>query len=362
MLAFLPLAVHRGTAQTNGVPAPILAGLDRGVNVTRWFCYLPDKGTPEHFRTYLKEGDLAQFRRLGVHHVRLCLSPDIVYDAGKPRAEVIPYVDAAIARLEKAGLAVVVDLHDNGQLKLDSTGDADGFVSFWRAMAARYRDKGYGSRVFELLNEPVFEKNPESWVALQQRTVAAIRAVDPKRTILVSGTGYGGIDGLLKVPKLPQKNLVYSFHCYDPFWFTHQGATWAGEAPKSIKGLQFPAEPGNVERVAAAMPKPYDDWIRDYGRQKPDAAFLLARLSLAANWGRKNGVPVYMGEFGAYPPVAPPASRARWFDAMRAAIAKLRMPNALWGYDDGFGLGRTESGGAIKVDPVTVEHLYTKKP
>lgn len=85
LLVLLPIA-----AQSNGVPASILSKLDRGVNVTRWFCYQPGKGTPEHFKTYLKDGDFAQFRRLSVHSVRLCLSPDIVYTEGKPRAEAIP--------------------------------------------------------------------------------------------------------------------------------------------------------------------------------------------------------------------------------------------------------------------------------
>ena len=357
-MALLPVAVQSG-----GVPAPLLAKLDRGVNVTRWFCYQGGPGTPEHFKTYLKPGDLAQFRRLGVHFVRLCLSPETVYDAGKPRAAAMPYVDAGVERLEKAGLAVLVDLHDNGQLKLDSTGDKDGFVKFWEAMARRHKGQGYATRVFELVNEPVFDKNPEAWWALQTKAVAAIRRIDPKRTILVSGTGYGGIDGLLKLKPLTQKNIVYSFHCYDPFWFTHQGATWAGDAPKQIKGLEFPADATNVEKVASTMTKPYADWVRDYGRKDNDAAYLMRRLKSASDWGKAHGVPVLLGEFGAYPPVSPPESRARWFVAMRKAIGTLKLPNCLWGYDDGFGLGRSVSSeGTIRVDGLTTKNLYGVQP
>ena len=353
-LALLPVA-----AQSNDVPASILSRLDRGVNVTRWFCYLADPKDTTHFETYFKEADFAQLKTLGVHHVRLCVSPEAAYDAGKPNAATMPHLDRALGRLADHDLAVLLDLHDNGQLKLDSTGDGDAFVAWWKAVATRYRGKNEGGMAFELLNEPVFEKNPEAWWSLQKRAVAAIRGVDPKRTIVVTGTGYGGIEPLTKLPVLPQRNLVYSFHCYDPFWFTHQGATWAGEAPKEIKGLEFPANPANVEAVASKMSKPYDDWIRDYGRQKPDAAWLLGRLKVATDWGAAHGVPVLMGEFGAYPPVAPPDSRARWFGAMRAAIATLRVNNCLWGYDDGFGLGRSVApDGSVRVDPVTVKNLY----
>lgn len=350
-------------AQSGGVPAPLLAKLDRGVNVTRWFCYLGGPGTPEHFRTYFSPADFSELKQLDVHFVRLCLSPEVVYDAGKPHPATMPFLDKAVKGLQAHGLAVLFDLHDNGQLKIDSTGDRDGFVAWWTAIARRYKGQGYGSLVFEPLNEPVFDKNPQDWYTLQERTIAAIRKVDPKRTIVATGTGYGGIDGLLKLPPPKAKNLLYSFHCYDPFWFTHQGATWAGDAPKQIKGLAFPAEKDNVERVASAMTKPYDDWVRDYGRKDNDAAFLMRRLRLASDWGRAHGVPVFMGEFGSYPPVAPPDSRARWFDAMRSAIEALKMPNCLWGYDDGFGLGRsTDASGAVKVDPIPVEHLYRKRP
>ena len=356
MLALLSMA-----GQTNGVPAPLLAKLDRGVNVTRWFCYQGGPGTPEHFQTYMKPGDFATMRRLGVHFVRLCLAPETVYDAGKSRAEAMPYVDMGVERLQKEGLAVVLDLHDNGQLKLDTTGDGPAFTSFWEGMARRYKGKGYDATVFELMNEPVFEKNPEAWWALQSKTVAAIRAIDPKRTILVTGTGYGGIEPLTKLPVLPEKNLVYSYHCYDPFWFTHQGATWAGEAPKGIKGLAFPANGANANEVASKMTKPYDDYVRDYGKRGEGAAYLLGRLKLATDWGKAHGVPVVMGEYGSYPPVAPPESRARWFTAMRQAIATLGARNCLWGYDDGFGLGRSiASDGTIHVDPVTVKNLYGK--
>lgn len=258
LLALLPVA-----AQSNGVPAPLLAKLDRGVNVTRWFCYLPNPLPPGHFASYFKEADFAQMKRLDVHFVRLCLSPEAVYDLGKPHAATMPSLDKALGRIQAHNLAVLLDLHDNGQLKLDSTGDGDAFVAWWRAVAARYKGRNESGIVFELVNEPVFEKNAERWWALQRQAVAAIRAVDPKRTILVTGTGYGGIEPLTKLPILPQKNLVYSFHCYDPFWFTHQGATWAGEAPKGIKGLEFPANAANVEEVASRMAKPYDGWIRD---------------------------------------------------------------------------------------------------
>ena len=345
------------------VPRALLARMGRGVNVTRWFCYQPNYTDPARMGGYLNAQDAANFRRLGVTWVRLCLSPDAVFGPkGTLKPEVLPYLDRAVAWFHGRNMAVLLDLHDNGQLKLDAPGRSDAdFLAFWRAMAGRYRGKGYDRTAFELVNEPVFEKNPEAWARMQSRAVTAIRAVDPKRTIMVSGTKWSGRDTLLAMKPLAQRNLLYTFHCYEPFWFTHQGTIWAGDAPKGMRGVPFPATPENIEPAAQGTPKPYDDYLRDLARKRQGAAFLRDWIGSAAAWGRKNRVPVVLGEFGAYPPNSPPDSRERWFAAMRGAIRASGLPNSIWGYDDGFGLGRSVEGGKVKVDEMVARVFYGAK-
>lgn len=346
-------------AGPNGVPDALLAKLHTGVNITRWLCYTDAKDT-SHFETYWQDDDFAALKRIHATFVRLCLSPEIAYDNGQPNATNQPYIDKAVERLSQHGLAILFDLHDNGQLKLDEVGhDNSGFVSFWRAMAEHYRGRMEDSLVFELLNEPVFQKNPETWYALQERTAQTIRAVDPKRTILVAPTNWSGVDSLVKMEPLGEKNLIYTFHCYDPFWFTHQGATWAGELPKLLKGVPFPSSPEALQPVIASLSPQVKDILTDYGNQRYGAQYLHDRLAMGMDWGKLHHVPVVLGEYGAYPLVSPPDSRARWFDGVRAAIDQTGVPNALWGYDDGFGLGRTRgSDGKLKLDGLTLQHLY----
>lgn len=347
------------TQAPNGVPSPLLKKLTRGVNITRWFCY----GSPTDattFKGYLLDEDFQNFKRLGVNYVRLCISPEVIYREGTPDPTNLQYIDGALDRLEKAGLAVLWDLHDNGQMKLDEPGhDNSGFIKFWEALATHYKGKQESSIVFELLNEPIFQKNADVWYKLQSQTVAAIRAIDPKRTILVASTGWDGIDTLLNMKPLDEKNLIYSFHCYDPFVFTHQGATWTGEQQKALKDVPFPSSPEGVSAMIDKIPSQFQGAVRDYGERRFDAKYLYDRLASAVRWGAQNRVPVLLGEFGAYPPVSPPDSRARWFDGISEAIKSLNLPNALWGYDDGFGFGRTvSSDGKVHLDPVTLKHLY----
>lgn len=343
----------------NGVPSALLKKLTRGVNITRWFCYGPPTDTAT-FKGYLLDEDLQNFKRLGVHYVRLCISPEVIYRDGTADPTNLQYIDAALERLENAGLAVLWDLHDNGQMKLDAPDhDNSGFVKFWEALASHYKGKQKASTVFELLNEPIFQKNPEVWYKLQRQTVAAIRAIDPDRTVLIASTGWDGIDTLLSMQPLEEKNLIYSFHCYDPFVFTHQGATWTGEQQKALKDVPFPSSPEGIAAMIDKIPPQFQGAVKDYGEHRFGAQYLEDRLGSVMRWGSQNHVPVLLGEFGAYPPVSPPDSRARWFDGIAAAIKTLSLPNCLWGYDDGFGFGRTVSGdGKVHLDPVTLKHLY----
>ncbi|MGA2052422.1 MAG: cellulase family glycosylhydrolase [Opitutales bacterium] len=360
---FLPAFAHAQNT-TNGVPPSLLDHLTTGINLTRWFGYVDNPDDTSHFQNYLSVDDFANFQRLGIHFVRLCVTPKVIDNQGQPKAAALAWVDWALDWLQAADIAVIFDLHDNGELKLDTPGqDNTSFVSFWQAIAKHYQGRRENLLIFELVNEPVFRKNPETWYALQEKTVQAIRAIDPARTIMVSGTDYSSIDTLANMTPLPEKNLVYTFHCYDPFFFTHQGATWAGDSVKPLKDMPFPANPAAVDKMIAQIPAASQGAVRWYGRQPYDQTYLLNRLKKAVDWGKQNGVPVVLGEYGAYALVSPPDSRARWFAAMRSALTQLNLPNSLWGYDDSFGLGRRrESDGSLWLDPVTLQNLYNIPP
>jgi aryl-phospho-beta-D-glucosidase BglC (GH1 family) len=70
-----------------GVPAPLLAKFKRGLNITRWFCYLKDPNDTSHFQNYLIDQDFAEFKKLQVSWIRLCVSPDAIYQDGKPNPQ-----------------------------------------------------------------------------------------------------------------------------------------------------------------------------------------------------------------------------------------------------------------------------------
>ena len=40
--------------------------------------------------------------------------------------------------------------------------------------------------------------------------------------------------------------MIYTFHDYEPFPFTHQGATWTDPAVAPLRDVPYPSTPENV--------------------------------------------------------------------------------------------------------------------
>jgi hypothetical protein len=351
------------SAPAAGVPAQRLARLATGANVCRWFRF-PRRDSPTHFDNYIPDEEAAMMARMGLKHVRLCAAPREVMDAatGAVRADRAPQLEAAIRRFHRAGLLVVLDIHNEDRAAEINPEWQEAFVRFWTALATRLSSFDPDLTVLEIVNEPVFAKREAEWNPFNARLAAAIRQSAPQHTIMTSGPNWGGIDGLKKLTLLPDKNVVYSFHCYDPFPFTHQGATWSSEEVKPLRGVPYPSSPEAVEPLLPALAdKPRSHgMLANYGRQRWNRERLAARFREGIEWGERHGVPLYCGEFGVFPPHAKPEHRANWFRDFGAVLAANRIGWAVWGWDEGFGLNRRIVDGKPVVDAVVAEALGLK--
>jgi Cellulase (glycosyl hydrolase family 5) len=130
------------------------------------------------------------------------------------------------------------------------------------------------------------------WNTLYPRLISAIRAEDPERWIIVEPIWGNAINfPYLSVSSEP--NLIYSFHFYDPHFFTHQGVGNDWPPAQSV------AYPG-LTRDASWEPEIY--W---------DKSVLQQRMQLAINFRNTHNVRVICGEFGTQHN-APMDSRERW--------------------------------------------------
>jgi len=234
----------------------------------------------------------------------------------------------------------------------DSLARVPGFLrgveTGWEALARRCAAISTERVFFEVMNEPhISAREPIDvswWPPVQERLAAAIRRGAPRNTIIATGEQWGGIEGLLALAPLADRNVVYSFHWYEPFTFTHQGADWAGEIPKLLAGIPYPSSPVAVAASVSALADPRaKKEVTAYGGDRWDRRRIEAGLRPAAEWGKKHGVPVFCGEFGVYRKVAPPADRATWITDVRSTIEGLGIGWSMWDYDGGFGLIRYSS-------------------
>ena len=193
--------------------------------------------------------------RLGLKHVRLCVAPRVIMErtSGNVIEERGKQLEAAIERFHRAGLLVMVDIHNEDRAAEISPPWQDAFVRFWGSLAARLSRFDPEMTILEIINEPVFDHREEQWNALNGAWRRSFARTPPQHTIVTSGPNWGGIDGLKKLKLLPDKNVIYSFHCYDPFPFTHQGATWSGPAVKPLRGVPYPSSPGAVKPLLSAQ-------------------------------------------------------------------------------------------------------------
>lgn len=365
--AAAPIPVVGVTPTSSGTAALRYPRLAKGVNLAGWFWYAPEGD--ENIRARFSDEEFRSLRRTGLTYVRVPIDPGFLLDESSPdllNAHNLGLVDEAIKRLIAADLAVFVDLHStsisdsnaaNYSKSLENTEFADLFVRWWEFFAAHLSQYDPEMLILGPMNEPVFQDNSAVWTRLQVRLVKAIRAKAPKHTIVAVGAKWSSLDSLVNLTPLDDTNIVYDFHFYEPFPFTHQGATWSSKEVIPLRNVPYPSSPEGVAPLAAALKDAgARQLLTQYGYERWDADIIKQRLQRAADWAKRNNTAVICAEFGVFRDYSPSADRVRWIEDTRSALEGLGIGWAMWEYDQGFGLAQ-RSAGVVKVDEAVVKAL-----
>jgi aryl-phospho-beta-D-glucosidase BglC (GH1 family) len=369
-LASGPLAQAQAPTQAlSSVPAARLAHIRQGINLSEWFAqvYDPKGYTKEHFQTWTTATDIALIKSAGFDHVRLSVNPQPMMDAARSRngnAEYFGYLDAAVKMILDAGLAVEIDMHPDSDFKT-RLGKEDDFVErfadFWSMVAQHYASWDQDRVFFEILNEPEM-RDAYRWYGVEAKLAAAIRRGAPTNTIIAAGARWDDDDDLVFLEPLPDANVIYVFHFYEPHIFTHQGATWGAYYWHWLKGLHYPSSPENASQVAAAVPEARDRMqVIRYGQDHWDASRIEAEINQAADWAKQRRVPLICNEFGVYRNFSDPQDRAAWIKDVRTSLERHNLGWAMWDYSGSFGVVTNRETKA-RLDDVTVRALGLKMP
>ena len=193
------------------------------------------------------EIDYQRVQDMGMNLVRFYLNYRTFEDDSAPgvyKESGFRWIDQNVEWARRHGIRLMLNMHvPQGGFQSLSRGTAlwtdvrnqDRLTALWKEIARRYRDEP-AIAGYDLVNEPVVAGEKDQWVRLANRIVRAIRQVDPWHIITVErlngrradGTGNAdwSSDADLNFFTVDDPNVLYEFHVYTPFEFTHQLASW----------------------------------------------------------------------------------------------------------------------------------------
>jgi endoglucanase len=140
--------------------------------------------------------------------------------------EFMARVDWAVNQSLGHGLTTIINVHHYEEIMNAPEAHRARLLAIWRQLAEHYTDAP-AQLYFEILNEPNNRLTPELWNNYLAAALAVIRKSNPKRTIIVGTAEWGGLGALDELELPDDGHLVVTFHYYEPFHFTHQGAEWS---------------------------------------------------------------------------------------------------------------------------------------
>jgi len=182
----------------------------------------------------------------------------------------------------------------------------------------------------------------------RRKLISYIRGEDTNRIYIIGGSNYNGLNDLMDMGKLSDEKLFYTFHFYEPYIFTHQGADWTSDKTY-MKGFPYPYKrrkmpPMSKEAVGTSVEKDYNKYSFEGTRQ-----YLNDRMNQIANFCAKNNMLLICTEAGVID-VADKESRSNYLQDVTNSMYQFHIPVTLWDYDRNF---------SIHQDSTTIFHHLT---
>ncbi len=299
VLLFCGIAMPAIAQQKASGPA-----LHRGINVLGY-----DPIWQDASKGRFQKRHFGEIRRAGFDFIRVNLQSFDHMDAkNKLGPAWFERVDWIVTNARAAGLKIILDEHDFVTCGEDFQRCRPRLIAFWEQVAPYYAKQPHDV-YFELLNEPNKQIDAATWNMLLGDLLAIVRRTNPSRTVIIGPTLWNNASELknLRLPRA-DRNILVTFHYYEPYRFTHQGAPWA--ELKTLRGVTWSPQEGDKIRSDFAQ---------------------------VARWAQANKRPILLGEFGAYDHGgAPVAMRAAYTAAVAREAEAAGFGWSYWQFDSDF--------------------------
>lgn len=302
----------------------------KGFNLSDWlntseeYWFVPDK---------YKEEDFDDLKTLGVDVVRIPINFPLFMGAAPAytfNQKLYDVLDKVVEWGAARGMYVILDQH-SGFGNTGFTAEHEDLVaSGLRQLATRYKGKDHV--VIELFNEPNGSYVQDNWDKIQQRLVSEVRSIDKNVIIIATGVN-SGLKALTRVAEIQDSRIIYTFHYYNPFLFTHQGAEWIPS--KHIANVPFPYDADKMPAMPAEFKgnAEYEEYYNIYAAQGNEQA-IAQELMEVYSWATDHDKLIFCGEFGTLT-TASRGDRNRWYKAVCDNLAAFGIPWTAWEYSSG---------------------------
>ncbi len=324
------------------------SSLRRGMGIGGWltnykrFNVLPEArqfeltvGDFEHFAAYITREDIAYLAELGMDHVRLGFDQIVLEAApGQYREETFAHIDRFLEWCREFGLYPVLNLHkavgnycdvQRGPALLEDAALQERFIALWQTFERRYHGI---DAAFELLNE-VRDVPPEDWNRLAGQTLAALRAENSDRVVIIGSTDWNSPKTLRFLRQYDDPYVVYTFHQYEPFEFTHQRGVLVSSTHLYNREMPYP---GEIERYRDFRATVCGESSAYPELERMDRRYLEQVLRPAIEFRQQHPQQcLWCGEFGTIRHICP-AWRENWMRDMIAILTENGISYCVWNY------------------------------
>ena len=322
--------------------------IKRGTNISHWLSQSEQRG--EARRLHIQEDDFARLEELGFDFVRIPIDEEQFWDEqGKQLPEAWGLLNNALDWARKHNLRAIVDLHIIRAHYFNAVNESDkaantlftseksqeGLLNLWRQLSAFLKHRSNDWVAYEFMNEPVADEH-EQWNKLVAKVHKALRALEPQRTLVIGSNRWQGHETMkyLKVPE-GDKNIILSFHYYNPMILTHYGAWWSPLC-KAYKGkVNYPGVLVSKEDYEAA-PDAIKPELKQYTEQVWDINKIREQFKDAIEAAKKYDLQLFCGEWGVYEPVDRELAY-NWYRDMLTVFDEFNIAWTTWCYDADFG-------------------------
>lgn len=347
------------------------------------------------WRKHVAAADLAQLRADGFDFIRMPVDPApfLAEESASLHGQLLESVLESVRLINASDLKVIVDLHLFGGGETGHMGSVmtepeqfERYLALVRDFGAALARENPQQVALELMNEPVIDcdAGQHEWPDRLQKLYAAARSSATRLTLVLTGGCWSGGEELAKVDphRIADDNIIWTFHSYEPFLLTSQGASWAGDFIPYVTGI--PYRPSSVPRTEldgvieaikdrmnseapfmrrAGLIAYLDEQIAEIDTAEKLAAKMDKPFNAVAEWAQKNGIRpqnILLGEFGMItqdygkPFVMPAKWRAAYTRDVIARAEAKGFAWAIWGYGGSFGIVDAFDGKKAEPDVIDV--------